>query len=101
MLPVNVHASYRVIFYNNADEPTHNLSGGATANLTRNWKADYSATWDVKESKFISQYITVYRDMHCWEAKLRWQPTGHKKDLHVRISIKELPEVKFERSLRY
>jgi hypothetical protein len=51
----------------------------------------------VAETKFVSQRIEFYRDLHCWEARFVWEPTGYREGYYVRINIKAIPEIKLER----
>jgi hypothetical protein len=68
-------------------------------NLTRNWKVSYSNQVDVELKKAVSQDISLYRDLHCWEAQVLWTPTGYNKRLYFRINIKSpmLKELKIEK----
>jgi lipopolysaccharide assembly outer membrane protein LptD (OstA) len=84
-----------------ASNTTQNLAGNLTFNPTRNWNVAYMATYDVTQKKLVSQNIEVVRDLHCWVGRLTWHPTGYRKDLYIRIDIKELPEVKVERKMQY
>ena len=73
------------------------LRGRAGLFLTKNWKIDYAATYDLEKSKFTAQQVVLYRDLHCWEAQFVWVPTGGREGYYFRINIKALPEVKIER----
>ena len=100
----NFRLNYAVRFSRYLNQPlniTQNLFGGLTFYATKNWKIDYSATYDFETKKMISQHIVIYRDMNCWEGRIVWHPTGYRKDFYVKINIKELPEVKIEQSLQY
>jgi lipopolysaccharide assembly outer membrane protein LptD (OstA) len=68
-------------------------------NLTRNWKVTYSNQMDLELKKAVSQDISLYRDLHCWEAQVQWTPTGYNKRLYFRINIKSpmLKELKLEK----
>ncbi len=68
-------------------------------NLTRNWKVSYSNQVDVELKKAVSQDISLYRDLHCWEAQILWTPTGYNKRLYFRVNIKSpmLKELKIEK----
>jgi hypothetical protein len=68
-------------------------------NLTRNWKVSYQTQLDLKLKKAVSQDISLYRNLHCWEAQILWTPTGYNKRLYFRINIKSpmLKELKYEK----
>jgi lipopolysaccharide assembly outer membrane protein LptD (OstA) len=74
------------------------LSGNMSFNLTAHWRIDYTGRYDVVEKKFISQRIEFYRDLHCWEARFVWEPTGIREGYYVRVNIKAIPEIKLERA---
>ena len=67
-------------------------------NLTAHWRIDYTGRYDVVERKFVSQRIEFYRDLHCWEARFVWEPTGIREGYYVRVNIKAIPEIKLERA---
>ena len=73
------------------------LSGGVTFPLTDHWRVDYSGRYDIVERKMVSQRVEFYRDLHCWEARFVWEPTGYRQGYYVRINIKAIPEIKLER----
>jgi len=69
-------------------------------NLTKNWKITYRARFDLVEKEFVSQDFVFYRDLHCWEARFTWTPTGSYKRFFFRINIKSpmLKDLKYEKS---
>ncbi len=87
---------------NNPDNVRKNIWG--TANLeiqaTKNWKISYDTRFDLHNRKIVSNSITIYRDMHCWEGYLSWNPTGLGKGFFLKINIKSphLQDVKVEKS---
>ncbi|MDZ7341298.1 MAG: LPS assembly protein LptD [candidate division KSB1 bacterium] len=67
--------------------------------LTKNWKINYVAHLDLETKRIVSQSITVYRDLHCWEAMLTWRPSGiGGKSYYLRINVKapQLRDLKYE-----
>jgi hypothetical protein len=68
-------------------------------NLTKNWKVSYDTQVDLKLKKAVSQDISLFRDLHCWEAQVLWTPTGYNKRIYFRINIKSpmLKELKYEK----
>ena len=78
-------------------------------NLTKHWKISYRARfdlkgmvrpWDLKKIDVVSQDIVFYRDLHCWEARVVWTPTGYYKRFYFRINVKSpmLREIKVEKT---
>ncbi|MDZ7374814.1 MAG: putative LPS assembly protein LptD [candidate division KSB1 bacterium] len=72
---------------------------GLEMQLTRNWRLAYGAQLDLREREIIYQRITLYRDLHCWEAEFDWVPTGRDKRYYLRINVKapQLRELKLEK----
>ncbi len=68
-------------------------------NFTPHWKVSYRARFDVMEKEVVSQDIVFYRDMHCWEARIVWVPTGYYKRFYFKINVKStmLQDIKFEK----
>ena len=66
---------------------------------TKNWKVAYSTRFDLHNHKVVSGNITLYRDLHCWEGRLTWNPIGINKGFYLIINIKspQLRDVKVEK----
>ncbi|MCI0531488.1 MAG: LPS assembly protein LptD, partial [candidate division Zixibacteria bacterium] len=64
---------------------------------TANWKINYSARYDFINREMAEQIVEIYRDLHCWEARISWIPSGFREGFYFRINIKALPEIKFEK----
>jgi lipopolysaccharide assembly outer membrane protein LptD (OstA) len=71
----------------------------ARVKLTKNWRISYQARWDLHKRKVVAQDISVYRDLHCWEAQFFWTPTGPYKRYYLKINIKSslLESIKLEK----
>ena len=64
---------------------------------TKNWKIGYQARYDVATEQMAEQAVEIYRDLHCWEGRISWIPSGFREGFYFRINIKALPEIKFEK----
>ena len=80
-------------------QKTYWIRSNLDFNLTRNWKVSYQTQIDLKLKKAVSQDISLFRDLHCWEAQILWTPTGYNKRFYFRINIKSpmLKELKYEK----
>lgn len=80
-----------------------NLSGNLSFNLTRNWKFTFSAGYDIFLQQFSTPYITIYRDLHCWEMSFNWVPTGIYRGFKFELRIKapQLQDVKITKQTNY
>lgn len=87
----------------NPENPTKsyyiNISG-MEIQLTKNWKINYSARYDLREKKLINHTFTFYRNLHCWEARFVWRPSGIGAPyFYFRINVKasQLRDLKWEK----
>lgn len=71
---------------------------GLRVQLTKNWRVEYSAHFDLKEKQVASHRWVFYRDLHCWEAMFDWVPSGIAKRFYLRIQVKapQLRDLKLE-----
>ncbi len=66
-------------------------------NPLRTLRIDYAINIDLMPSRgIIAQNLSFYRDLHCWEARLAWYPTGYNRGFYLKINIKDIPQIKFE-----
>ena len=65
-------------------------------NLTDNWKIGFSGYYDFIGHQFGAPTVTVYRDLHCWEMNLTWNPIGSYRgfNLEIRIKAPQLQDIK-------
>ncbi len=75
------------------------LSGQFAFNFTRNWKITWRGRYDLNSHELIGQQLTVYRDLHCWEARFSWNPGGPYESFFLKISVKSptLRDLKLEK----
>ncbi len=76
-----------------------NLSG-AEIQLTKNWKIRYNARYDIEKKELVNQSFTFLRDMHCWEARFVWRPSGIGAPyFYFKINVKsmQLRDLKWEK----
>ena len=85
----------------NPHTPVKKFYGKASLNfnLTQNWRVSYRTHFDFMEKEIVSQDFVFQRDLHCWEARIAWTPTGPYKRFYFRINIKSsmLQDIKFEK----
>lgn len=49
-----------------------NLHFDAGLKVSQNWQMSYSNYYDLKQSKLLSQSISLSRDLHCWKLELSY-----------------------------
>ena len=66
-------------------------------NPTQKLRADYSLNIDLAPDRRINaQSLSLYYDLHCWETRFSWYPTGFNKGFFFKINIKDIPQIKLE-----
>ncbi|MBU1882562.1 LPS assembly protein LptD [bacterium] len=75
------------------------LNASIDASLTRYWQVSYNTRFDLIDHKVVSAGLTIYRDMHCWEGRITWNPLGVGQGFFLKINIKasQLKDVKVEK----
>lgn len=87
----------------NPENPTKNYYmdiSGVEVQLTKNWKINYSSHLDLEKKQIVNHSVTIYRDLHCWEARLVWRPSGiGGNSYYLRINVKtpQLRDLKYEK----
>ena len=86
----------------NPENPVKNYYldiNGMEVQLTKNWKINYSAHYDLRTKQVVNHSFTFYRNLHCWEARLTWRPSGiGGNSYYLRINVKapQLRDLKYE-----
>jgi hypothetical protein len=72
------------------------VTGSAQFNLTRNWRFNVNAGYNITDEEFTHQSLYVVRDLHCWEILFNWHRYGDIWNYKLLIRIKKIPEIKIE-----
>ncbi|MGH2575684.1 MAG: putative LPS assembly protein LptD, partial [Ignavibacteria bacterium] len=80
-----------------------NLSGSLSFSLTQKWKFTFSASYDIFQKQFSAPYITIYRDLHCWEMNFNWIPLGTYRGFRFELRIKapQLQDIKVTKQTNF
>ncbi len=76
-------------YYDNA-----NLQGTLNFDITKNWKVSYGKYYNFKAGEMVSESYSIYRDLHCWEARFSSTRSGVYWSYEFRINLKAIPELK-------
>jgi lipopolysaccharide assembly outer membrane protein LptD (OstA) len=77
------------------------LNGIAHYGLTRSWRMDYTASYDVTNHAILTQQLGLTRDLHCWQASFtRTFNPGGEAEYYFKLGIKEQKEIYLERGSR-
>ena len=73
---------------------------GSSLKITSNWQIGYAARYDILNDDLVSQSLTFARDLHCWQMRFDWTPTGPAAGYFFVIQVKSatLQDVKLQRT---
>jgi lipopolysaccharide assembly outer membrane protein LptD (OstA) len=69
-------------------------------NFTSNWRVEYGSRFDISGNETVYQEFSLYRDLHCWEARFVRRYSQGSWQYFFRVNIKALPDIYAERGLR-
>jgi len=103
-LPWNLNLSYNVRWTRDPnnylklnDVQTFNFNGDIK--VTKYWKVGMTSGYDFTNHGISYTSLNIYRDLHCWEARVSWVPFGFNKSYSVSINLKSsmLSDIKPQR----
>lgn len=65
---------------------TLGLSGNIS--ITPKWKIGFMTGWDFEHNDLSYTSLSFYRDLHCWEMRFNWIPTGARQSWNFTINAK-------------
>jgi len=65
---------------------TLGISGNLS--ITPKWKIGFTSGWDFESNDLSYTSISIYRDLHCWEMRFNWIPTGFRQSWNFSINAK-------------
>jgi hypothetical protein len=98
--PWNIGLIYRYTKAFDGGEDSYWLDVQTGFNLTSNWRVDYSGRFNLSEKETAYQEFSLYRDLHCWEARFVRRESQGAWQYYFRVNIKVHPEIYAERGLR-
>lgn len=93
---LNLSGTYT--YQKNINKENHLLSSQINGKITKMWSLSFSFTYTSEEKRIVSQSLNLIRDLHCFSLEIRWSKTGLFYDYQFKIWIKEIPDLKIERS---
>ncbi len=75
------------------DDKTFWVNVKLGVNLTREWSLDYSARIDLNSNEMVNHSFDLYRELHCWEFRFQWWPSGAGSGFRLLINVKN-PDLK-------
>lgn len=90
-IPWNLSLSYNMTYSKVGFEKSQymqSLSFNGDVNLTPKWKIGFSSGYDFINKTIVYPNINIYRDLHCWEMRFNWIPTGARSSYTIDINVK-------------
>ena len=74
------------------------MSSNTSLQLTRNWRMQYNARFNLLDNDLVNHNFSIYRDLHCWEMSINWTPNGYGSGFYLKINVKSptLRDLKLE-----
>jgi len=65
-----------------------NVRANMSLNLTEKWNISASGGYDIFTGEFTQPFVTITRDLHCWELFFSWAPTGFNQHYRLEVRVK-------------
>jgi hypothetical protein len=71
----------------------------ASLEPTANWRVGVSSGYDLMARSITFTTVDLYRQIHCWEMRVRWVPMGYARSYSIGLGVKAplLKDLKVER----
>ncbi len=102
-IPWNLNLTYNYNYRNEGvghKTERSNIGADLSFNLTQKWKFTMRGSYDLTNKKINAPQVTIYRELHAWEANLVWTPIGSYKGFRFEIRLKapEFRDLKLSKS---
>jgi len=90
-IPWNLNLSYNLTYSKNGFDKRNliqSVSFSGDVNLTPKWKVGFNSGYDFVNKTLVYPNINIYRDLHCWEMRFNWVPTGNRGSYSIDINVK-------------
>lgn len=90
-IPWNLRINYNIDYNHAANTPsriTQAMQFNGDFSLTKQWKVSFTSGYDFEQNEITQTFITVARDLHCWQVNLSWVPFGKYQSYSFYIGIK-------------
>jgi hypothetical protein len=100
-VPWNLGVNYTFAYSkpNYKETITQGLNANGDLSITKNWKFQFRATFDLKENQISYAKVGILRNLHCWEMRMDWVPIGPRQNYSFYIGVKAnlLQDLKLEK----
>lgn len=80
--------------YNIREGSDESVWGSIYMNPTRGWRVEGGIRYDIRNANIINEYVSLKRDLHCWELQFNYQRYGERWNYDFKLRIKAIPEIK-------
>lgn len=90
-IPWNLRINYNVDYnhvLNSDPRLTQTMRLDGDFSITRAWKVAFNSGYDFERNEITQTFITIARDLHCWQVNLSWVPFGKYQSYTFFIGIK-------------
>ena len=84
----NVVRNYEDYVLDRQEKVIQTLGMSGNVSITPKWKIGFMTGWDFEASDLSYTSISIYRDLHCWEMRFNWIPTGYQQSWNFTINAK-------------
>lgn len=90
-IPWNLNISYNISYSKTGFEKSsimQSMNFSGDVNLTAKWKLGISSGYDFVNKTLVYPNVNLHRDLHCWEMRFNWIPTGNRGSYSIDINVK-------------
>jgi hypothetical protein len=80
--------------------PANTINTQIDMSPTDKWRVSAGVYVDLVRKEVISNSLSLYRDLHCWEIRFDHRRSGAISEYSFRIAIKQIPDVQYQRQGR-
>ena len=74
--------------YERNENIVQTLGVSGNVSITPKWKIGFMTGWDFEAEDLSYTSLSFYRDLHCWEMRFNWIPTGARQSWNFTINAK-------------
>lgn len=85
-ISLNYSFNYQNLYTGTSISNTMMISGDVS--ITPKWKVQYNTNFDLRAGRLSGvPSLGIYRDLHCWNLSMNWQPIGYYKSYTVTLKV--------------
>ncbi|MGE0589338.1 MAG: putative LPS assembly protein LptD [Cyclobacteriaceae bacterium] len=105
-IPWNFRVNYNLTYSKQGRQKsnvTQALRFNGDLSLTEKWKVTFNSGYDFESKEFTQTFLTINRDLHCWQVSLGWTPFGPFQSYNFSIGVKSgmLRDLKLDRTRNF